>query len=118
MRGSRSWLYLDWQKKEQLFSLGPAGHPGLTLKNTAKIISPAACGQKTADDGNILPLLISDRGYGIVPATTGQCFFCDLPSYGSYLSMEFSSGQMDYYFLSGRQQTGILNAYAYLCGLL
>lgn len=118
LEGSRSWLYLDWQKKEQLFALGPAGQSGLALKNTAKIISSAVCGKRPDDGGQTLPLLISDRGYGIIPATAGQCIFCDLPSYGSYLSMEAASGQMDYYFLSARQQTGILNAYAYLCGLL
>ena len=77
-----------------------------------------------------LPLILSDRGYGLIPAATGLCFSCDIPAYGSYLYMENKdSGEakgsraeenhfMDYYVIAGRQQRTILGAYAYLLGRL
>ena len=66
----------------------------------------------------MLPFLLSDRGYGILPAATGTSFSCDIPSYGSYLYMETEDGQMDYYVIVGKQQRTIMGAYSYLCGLL
>ena len=114
MGGSRCWLFLDWQKGEQLFAMGPEGQPGLKLRGTARIISY----QKIPGGDAVLPFLLSDRGYGILPAATGTSFSCDIPSYGSYLYMETEDGQMDYYVIVGKQQRTIMGAYSYLCGLL
>lgn len=117
--GIRSWLFTDWQKGEQLFALGPEGQPGLGLRGTARILSY----QGTQDGQKALPFILSDRGYGLLPAAIGICFSCDIPAYGSYLYME-TGGQnqenhfMDYYVIAGRQQRTVINAYAYLCGLL
>ena len=112
IEGNRTWLYLDWQKGEQLFALAP-GHEnqaGLALKNTAKILT---CQQ--TDGTAALPLILSDRGYGILPTAAGVCF---IPAYGSYLYAEAEDGQMDYYVIQGKQSRTVINAYAYLCGLL
>lgn len=114
MRGSRSWLFLDWQKGEQLFALGPEGQSALSLKGTARIISY----QKMPGGEAALPFILSDRGYGLLPAATGTTFTCDIPAYGSYLYMETAVSQMDYYVIAGKQQRTIMGAYAYLCGLL
>lgn len=102
----KNWLYLDWQKGEQLFAMGPEGQGGLKLRNSAHYISR----------DNELPFVLSDRGYGILTAASGNVICCDVPAYGSYLSME-GQEQQDYYFIAGKQQN-ILNAYAYLCGTL
>lgn len=102
----RNWLFLNWQKGEQLFAMGPEGQGGLKLRNSAHYISRP----------NGLPFVLSDKGYGILPAASGNVVCCDVPAYGSYLSME-GQGQQDYYFIAGKQQN-ILNAYAYLCGTL
>lgn len=102
----RNFLYLDWQKGEQLFAMGPAGQGGLKIRSSAYYISK----------DHELPFLLSDKGYGILPASSGKVICCDVPAYGSYLSME-DHGQQDYYFIAGKQQN-IMNAYSYLCGTL
>lgn len=102
-----SWLFLDLQKGEQLFAMGPSGQGGLKLRGSARYIST----------GEELPFLMSDKGYGILPAASGAVISCDIPAYGSYLYME-GQEQQDYYFIAGKQQQNILNAYKFLCGNL
>lgn len=105
---NRFWLFLDWQKGETLYGLGTRGKGGMSLRGTARYIShDSAAGE--------LPFLLSDKGYGILMATEGPVICCDLPAYGSYLHGE-NDVQMDYYFIAGKKQNTILNAYAYLCG--
>ena len=69
------------------------------------------------DGGNELPLLLSDNGYGILVATNKPVICCDISVYGSYLCAE-DEQQLDYYFIGGKKQVTIMNAYAYLCGRL
>lgn len=102
-----SWLFLDLQKGEQLFAMGPAGQGGLRLRGGARYIST----------GEGLPFVLSDKGYGILPASSGTVICCDIPAYGSYIYAE-GQEQQDYYFIAGKQQQNILNAYAFLCGTL
>lgn len=102
-----SWLFLDLQKGEQLFAMGPAGQGGLGLRGGARYIST----------GEGLPFVLSDKGYGILPASSGTVICCDIPAYGSYIYAE-GQEQQDYYFIAGKQQQNILNAYAFLCGTL
>ncbi len=106
----QSWLFLEYAKDEHLYSFGPENRSGLSLRGTARYISHCA-------EAKALPFLLSDKGYGILLAAEGPLFSCDLPAYGSYLSAE-SVAQMDYYFIAGKKQDTILNAYAYLCGKL
>ena len=100
-----------FRSKEQLFARAPEGQDALKLCGSAFYIS----------DGTMLPFLLSDRGYGILPATLGNVICCDIPAYGSWLCMEplssETAAQQDYYFLAGKQQN-LLNAFAYLCGTL
>ncbi len=105
--GNRSWLYLDLDKKEQLYAAGAAGVPALKLRGSARYLSPGV---------GMLPFFFSDKGYGILVATEGSCMFCDIPAYGSYLYTE--TAQSDFYLIAGKQQQTILNARAYLLGLL
>ncbi|MCM1190934.1 MAG: AAA family ATPase [Butyrivibrio sp.] len=100
-----SWLFLELQKGEQLFAMGPAGQGGLKLRGGARYIST----------GEGLPFLLSDKGYGILPASSGPVISCDIPAYGTYLYLE-GQGQQDYYFVAGKQQQNIINAYKFLCG--
>ena len=104
--GSRNWLYLDWQKDEKLYGLGDADTAAIPLRGTARYLS----------QNGILPFLLSDKGYGILLAADGPAFACDIPTYGSYLYTE-GSGQMDYYFIVGKQAGTILSAFDYLCGI-
>ena len=107
---NKSWLFLDWQKNESLFGMGAQGESGIQLRGTARYISHG----NHADE---LPFLLSDHGYGILIAADGPTMCCNIPAYGSYLYTE-SEMQMDYYFIAGKTQNTVMNAYAYLCGKL
>ncbi len=88
--GMRTWLYLDWTKEETLQGVG-SGKGVLSLRKSARYISHG-------EAKDCLPLLLSDRGYGILMASNCPTICCDIPTYGSYLYTEGDS-QMDYYFL-------------------
>lgn len=107
---NRLWMFLDWKKEEKLYGLGTRQQGGMELRSTARYISHGNCVEE-------LPFVLSDRGYGILMATTGPAICCDLPSYGSFLYTE-NETQLDYYFIAGKKQTTIMNAYGYLCGIL
>ena len=112
--GVRTWLYLDWQKKENLYGMGAGDTAGLRLRGSARYISHAGtCGTASGE----LPFILSDQGYGIVVAADSPIMCCDIPAYGSYLYAE-NEEQIDFYFITGKRQNTILNAYAYLCGKL
>lgn len=104
----KTWLFLDWQKGENLYGIGTQGNANINLRGTAKYFSHG----KHSDN---LPFLLSDRGYGILFATDNPVMCCDISTYGSYLYTE-NETQIDYYFIAGKQADTILNAYAYLCG--
>ncbi len=113
-KGAGTWLYLDWQKKENLYGMGAGDTAGLHLRGSARYISHAGtCGT----DSGELPFILSDQGYGIVVAADSPVMCCDIPAYGSYLHAE-NEEQLDFYFITGKRQNTILNAYAYLCGKL
>ena len=107
---NKSWLFLDWQKNENLFGMGVQGESGINLRGTARYISH----ENHTDE---LPFLLSDHGYGILIAADGPTMCCNIAAYGSYLYTE-NETQMDYYFITGKRQNTIMNAYAYLCGKL
>lgn len=106
---NRAWLFLDWPKGEMLYGVGAGEKAGIKLRGTARYISH--------EDGGELPLLLSDKGYGIVLATQKPVICCDVSVYGSYLCVE-DTQQMDYYFIGGKKQATVMNACAYLCGRL
>lgn len=107
---NRAWLFVDWQKGETLYGLGTQENGGMNLRGTARYISH---GEKAEE----LPFILSDQGYGILLATDGPAICCDISAYGSWLSAE-GEAQLDYYFIAGKKQNTIMNAYAYLCGKL
>lgn len=105
----RTWLFLDFQKNETLYGMGMPQQSGIKLRGSARYISHDA-------GTNELPFLLSDKGYGILLAADGPAICCDISTYGSYLSTE--QAFIDYYFIAGKRQNTILNAYAYLLGRL
>ena len=107
-----SWLYLDWQKGEKLYSLKEEEQIEENPRGKARYISRGGIQPQ-------LPFIFSDRGYGILLACGGAAMYCDIPTYGSYLYMEgvqTKGEQMDYYFIEGKKVDKILAAYGYLCG--
>ena len=109
-RKFKTWLYLDWQKNENVYAMGAEETSGINLKGSARYISH----EKHSGE---LPFILSDQGYGIVVAADSPVIGCDIPTYGSYIHAE-SEEQIDFYFITGRRQNTIMNAYAYLCGKL
>lgn len=109
----RTWLYLDWAKDERLYSFGASGQSGIALRSKALYISR----QPQAPQASGLPFLFSDKGYGMLFATSAPAFVCDIPAYGSYVYTE-DPRQMDFYFIAGKRQETILNACSYLSGNL
>lgn len=105
----KTWLFLDFQKNETLYGMGSQEQTGMKLRGSARYISH----RKTTGE---LPFLLSDNGYGILLATNGPAIYCDIPTYGSYLYTEETA--IDYYFIAGKRQNTIFNAYAYLLGRL
>ncbi len=96
----RTWLYLDWAKGENLYGIGPKGRGEIKLRGTARYISHG-------ENGEELPLLLSDRGYALVMAAESQVIFCDIPVYGSYLHGE-NEKWIDYYFIAGNGEKEIM----------
>ncbi len=103
----QSWLFLEPDKKEQLFAIGPSDRKALPLRGTARYIS------HTGE----LPFLFSDQGYGILIASDNPVICCDLPAYGTYLHTE-KEAQMDYYFIAGKNPDTLMNACRFLRGEL
>lgn len=91
----RTWLYLDWAKGENIYGIGPNGKKGIKLRGTARYISHGENARK-------LPLILSDKGYGIVMAAESPVMCCDIPVYGSYLHGE-NEKWIDYYFIAGNE---------------
>ncbi len=109
----RAWLYLNLNKNEHLYGFGDAGKGGIPLRSTARYLSG---GKNQSGEKEALPFLISDKGYALLPATKQPVICCDLPTYGSCLIME-NVPQMDFYFIAGKNQENLINAYNYLCGI-
>ncbi len=106
---NQTWLFLDLPKAENLYGMGTQTQSGMNLRKTARYIFPGIPGE--------LPFLVSDNGYGILIASDNPTIFCDVPAYGSYFHTE-NETQIDFYFIAGKRQNTILNAYAYLLGKL
>lgn len=106
---AKTWLFLDFQKNESLYAMGNRELNGIKLRGQARYISH---GRENGE----LPFLLSDKGYGILPATGRPAIFCDIPTYGSYLRTEEEA--IDYYFIAGKRPDTIANAREYLLGRL
>ena len=123
---SRMWLFLSWQKGENLYGMGGEGRSGLSLRGKAHYISHGGSDQPLPQTqapklpqeplpSRELPFLLSDKGYGILMATDHPAICCDIPAYGSYLYTE-NEAMMDYYFIAGKTQKEIVEHCGKLCG--
>lgn len=105
--GSKLWLFLNWQKGENLYGIGAKSEDRVPLRGKARYISHSGADQD-------FPFLLSDKGYGLLLATQNPVICCDIPAYGSYLHME-NEPMMDFYFITGKNQKEILDGFARLC---
>lgn len=85
-------LFLKFEEKEHLHGLGQAEEGVWNLRGTTQYLHQA--NRKIA-----VPVLLSDRGYGIAFSTQSPAIFSDT-QYGSYFYTE-ADEYLDYYFLAG-----------------
>ena len=104
----RARLYLDWMKNESLNALGTGIRASLSLKGTARYISHS---------GNVirLPMIVSDRGYGLVFASTNPTICCTLPTYGTHVCVD-DTDVLDYYLIACKTTEDMIACYRKLCG--
>ena len=101
-----TWNYFDWAREEKLMVKGILNEDLERLNNKARYISFG---------GKIMrmPLIVSEYGYGLGIASEETVMCCDIPLYGTYLYTE-GTGQIDYYFIYGRDYEEILGLYKVL----
>jgi len=88
----RTRWYLMWEEDEMLYGLGQAQEGVLNLRGTTQYLHQA--NQKIA-----VPVLVSNKGYGILLASGSPAIFQDTCE-GSYLYTE-ADRYMDAYFIAG-----------------
>ena len=95
-------MYFDWEKKEKLFAKGLATEAFEPLTGRAMYIS---YGGKQLQ----MPMVVSDKNYGIAVACEKTASCCAIPMYGPYIYME--GEEIDYYFISGPSRADIVADY-------
>ncbi|MBR6614916.1 MAG: AAA family ATPase [Lachnospiraceae bacterium] len=104
----RARLYLEWTKNENLYALGTGIRATLALKGTARYISHTGRVEK-------LPMVVSDKGYGLVIASADPTLCSTLPTYGAQICVD-GANVLDYYFIFGKTPEDIIASYRKLCG--
>ena len=100
---SQHWVYFDWQKNEPLFIKGLLADDLERMNQKARYISFG--GKKMR-----MPLIVSEHGYGIGVAAERTAICCTIPMYGTYVYTD-GSGQIDYYFIHGKNREHVLKQY-------
>lgn len=97
--------YLSLAKKEKWTAFRPATDlKPISLNGSSRYVSDS-------ENREVLPLLCSDQGYALVPATTADVFFCDISAYGTFLAL--SEEPFDVYLILGMNSQ---QGYTYLMG--
>lgn len=81
----KSWQFFDW-KKEKISIPNRGNSLGFSMKGSARYIH--------GKEGEMLPMMISDRGYSVEVLNEGPVICCDIPSYGSYFQV--TGTEIDY----------------------
>ena len=98
-----SWAFFDWDKKERIKAKGMLDTDFLDVTLNARYISFG--GKK-----HRMPLVLSNRGYGIAAAAKNTVLLCDIKTYGQYLYAE-GERQLDYYFICGEKPENVITRY-------
>ena len=98
-----SWVFFDWDKKERIKAKGMLDTDFLDVTLNARYISFG--GKK-----HRMPLVLSNRGYGIAAAAKNTVLLCDIKTYGQYLYAE-GERQLDYYFICGEKPENVITRY-------
>lgn len=104
--GGMTWTFFDWSSSEKLKAKGILSTEWLDLTAKARYVS---FGGKQAR----MPLIVSNRGYGIAAAASRTALLCDVRTFGTYLHTA-GDGQIDYYFILGKDRNEIAEQYKML----
>lgn len=100
--GRRNWTFFDWEKSEHLKAKGLLAADFMDVTAKAKYISHG--GKKLR-----MPLVISEKGYGLAVASKGTVLFCGIRTFEPYIMAEGS--QSDYYFISEKNREKLVEIY-------
>ena len=101
--GGMTWTFFDWSGSEKLKAMGILSTEWLDLTAKARYVS---FGGKQAR----MPLVVSNRGYGIAAAASRTALLCNVRTFGTYLHTA-GDGQIDYYFILGKDRDEIIKQY-------
>ena len=102
----KTWTYFEWPKNEKLVAKGMLDTDLERVSGKARYISVG--GKKKR-----MPLLLSQKGYGISVSAEDTVSFCDVGMHGQYICTENES-QIDYYVLFGGSNEENLRLYKLL----
>ena len=85
IEADKSWQFFDW-KKEKISIPNRGNSLGFSMKGSARYIH--------GKEGEMLPMMISDRGYSVEVLNEGPAICCDIPTYGSYFQV--AGTEIDY----------------------
>ena len=85
IEADKSWQFFDW-KKEKISIPNRGNSLGFSMKGSARYIH--------GKEGEMLPMMISDRGYSVEVLAEGPVICCDIPTYGSYFQV--AGTEIDY----------------------
>ena len=102
---SKTWNYFEWAKNEKIVAKGILDTDLQQVNGKARYISIG--GKKKR-----MPLLLSQKGYGIAVSAENTVSFCGVGVYGQYICTE-NETQIDYYVLFGGSNQENLRLYKY-----
>lgn len=85
IEADKSWQFFDW-KKEKISIPNRGNSLGFSMKGSARYIH--------GKEGELPPMMISDRGYSVEVLNEGPVICCDIPTYGSYFQV--AGTEIDY----------------------
>ena len=100
--GGCNWTFFDWEKSEHLKAKGLLAADFMDVTAKAKYVSYG--GKKLR-----MPLILSEKGYGLAIASKGTVLFCGIRTFGPYIMAEGS--QSDYYFISEKNREKLVEIY-------
>lgn len=98
-----TWNYFEWEKSEKLSAKGILDDSLERMNQKARYISFGGKQMR-------MPLVVSEKGYGIGVAAEASVMCCDIPIYKPYIYTE-GVNQIDYYFLYGSDYSQIVELY-------
>ena len=106
LNNGECYTFFDWDKSEKLKSKGILATDLTDLTNKARYISFGGRQQR-------LPLVVSNKGYGIAAASSRTALFCNIKMYGQYIYADGDT-QCDYYFIGAGSVGHTLELYGTL----